>query len=65
MVLGISEAELANGHKRGRGKTRIGSRNVVLGVGMWVTGYELSTRPGDAPSNWPEHWQPAVNPPPL
>ena len=32
--------------KRGRGKTRIGSRNVVLGVGMWVIGYELSMRVG-------------------
>ena len=31
------------GSKRGRGKTRIGSRNVVLKVGMWVIGYELST----------------------
>ena len=40
----LSEAELTNGPKRSRGKTRIGSRNVVLWVGMWVTGYELSTR---------------------
>ena len=47
MVLGLSQAELANRPKQGRGKTRIGSRNVVLGVGMWVTGYELSTRVGD------------------
>ena len=32
------------GSNRGQGKTRIGSRNVILGVGMWVIGYELSTR---------------------
>ena len=39
----LSEGDVINGSKRGTVKTSIGSRNVARGVGMWVTGYELST----------------------
>ena len=40
----LSEAELAIGSTQYIVKTRIGSRNVACGIGMWVIGYELSTR---------------------
>ena len=39
------------GFKQGKSKTRIGSRNVVFGVAMWVIGYEFSTRPGGYTKN--------------
>ena len=42
----LSEAEVTNGFERGIVKTHIGSRNVACRVGMWVIGYELSTRGG-------------------
>ena len=43
----LSEAGVTNGFKRGRVITRIRSRNVTRGVGMWVISYELSTRVDD------------------